>query len=94
MGIEQHRQQLTVPVRDDRGEVVLRRQVSTQWDKVRAFLDDLNTRAAPTAHYFADTRRVRPKGPAVRPSRVKGPGGGYAQPRSVRPNRLTVLCKP
>jgi hypothetical protein len=56
MGIDQHRQQLTVPVRDDRGEVVLRRQVSTQWDKVRAFLDDLNTRAAPTAGYFADTR--------------------------------------
>ena len=56
VGIDQHRQQLTVPVRDDRGEVVLRRQVSTQWDKVRAFLDDLNTRVAPTAGYFADTR--------------------------------------
>ncbi len=71
VGIDQHRKQLTVPVRDDWGEVVLRRQVSTQWDKVRAFLDDLNARAAPTAGYFADTRRVRPKGPAVRPSRVK-----------------------
>ena len=53
VGIDQHRQQLTVPVRDDRGEVVLRRQVSTQWDKVRAFLDDLNARAAPMAGYFA-----------------------------------------
>jgi hypothetical protein len=91
MGIDQHRQQLTVPVWDDRGEVVLRRQVSTQWDKVRAFLDDLTARAAPTAGYFADTRRVRPKGPVIRLSRVKGPGGGYAQPRSVRPNRPTVF---
>ena len=48
MGIDQHRQQLTVPVRDDRGEVVLRRQVSTQRDKVRAFLDDLNALTTPT----------------------------------------------
>lgn len=53
VGIDQHRKQLTVHVRDDRGEVVLRRQVSTQWDKVRAFLDDLNARAAPTEGYFA-----------------------------------------
>ena len=53
VGIDQHRKQLTVHVRDDRGEVVLRRQVSTQWDKVRAFLDDLDVRARPTAGYFA-----------------------------------------
>ncbi len=52
-GNDQHRKQLTVPVRDDQGEVVLRRQVSTQWDKVREFLDDLDRRAAPTAGYFA-----------------------------------------
>jgi hypothetical protein len=53
VGIDQHRKQLTVHVRDDQGEVVLRRQVSTQWDKVGAFLDDLDRRAAPTAGYFA-----------------------------------------
>jgi hypothetical protein len=53
LGIDPHRKQLTVHVRDDLGEVVLRRQVSTQWDKVREFLDDLDRRAAPTAGYFA-----------------------------------------
>ena len=53
VGIDQHRKQLTVHVRDDQGEVLLRRQVSTQWDKVREFLDDLDRRATPTAGYFA-----------------------------------------
>ena len=37
VGIDQHRKQLTVSIRDESGDVVLRRQVSTQWDKVRAF---------------------------------------------------------
>ena len=41
MGIDQHRKQLTVHVRDDQGEVVLRRQVSTQWDMVGAFLGSI-----------------------------------------------------
>ena len=59
VGIDQHRKQLTVHVRDDRGEVVLRRQVSTQWDKVRAVLDDLYARAAPTAGYFAIVEVMR-----------------------------------
>ena len=35
VGIDQHRKQLTVSVRNDSGNVVLRRQVSTQWDNNR-----------------------------------------------------------
>jgi hypothetical protein len=31
VGIDRHRKQLTVHVRDDQGEVVLHRQVSAQW---------------------------------------------------------------
>ena len=38
LGIDQHRKQLTVCVRNEAGDVTLRRQVSTQWDRVRAFL--------------------------------------------------------
>jgi transposase len=53
VGIDQHRKQMTVHLRDDLGGVLPRRQVSSQWEKVRAFLDDLDRRAAPTAVYFA-----------------------------------------
>jgi transposase len=37
LGIDQHRKQLTVCVRNEEGDVILRRQVSTEWDRVRAF---------------------------------------------------------
>ncbi len=39
VGIDQHRKQLTVSVRDESGNVLVRRQVSTQWRKVRALFD-------------------------------------------------------
>ena len=35
VGIDQHGKQLTVSVRDESGNVILRRQVSTEWKKVR-----------------------------------------------------------
>jgi transposase len=41
LGIDQHRKQLTVSIRNEVGDVVLRRQVSTQWVRVRAFSDEL-----------------------------------------------------
>jgi transposase len=41
LGIDQHHKQITVSIRDDRGTVILRQQVSTQPDKVRAFLEDV-----------------------------------------------------
>jgi len=37
LGIDQHRKQLTVCVRNEEGDILLRRQVSTDWDRVRAF---------------------------------------------------------
>jgi transposase len=38
LGIDQHRKQLTVCIRNEQGDVVFRRQVSTEWKRVRAFL--------------------------------------------------------
>ena len=86
MGIDQHRQQLTVPVRDDRGEVVLRRQVSTQWDKVRAFLDDLNARAAPTAGWFAIVEVCGFNDWLLQHLRARQPNNMH-RPRSLSPAR-------
>jgi transposase len=40
LGIDQHHKQITVSIRDDGGTVIVRRQVSTQPDKIRAFLED------------------------------------------------------
>jgi transposase len=48
VGIDQHRKQLTVSVREESGNVLLRRQVSTEWKKVRAFFDEIRELA--TAH--------------------------------------------
>ena len=42
VGIDQHRKQLTVNVREESGNVILRRQVSTEWKKVRAFFDEVH----------------------------------------------------
>ena len=47
LGIDQHRKQLTVSIRNEAGDVVLRRQVSTQWDRVRAFFEELHRLAEP-----------------------------------------------
>jgi transposase len=45
LGIDQHRRQLTVCVRNDQGDIVLRRQVSTEWARVREFLEEIRNRA-------------------------------------------------
>jgi hypothetical protein len=37
LAIDQHRKQLTVNLRDEAGQILLRRQVSTRWEPVRAF---------------------------------------------------------
>lgn len=41
VGIDQHRKQLTVSVRDELGNIILRRQVSTEWKKVHAFFGEV-----------------------------------------------------
>lgn len=53
VGIDQHRKQLTVSVRDESGNVVLRRQVSTEWKKVREFFDELRERSSSQDGYLA-----------------------------------------
>ena len=46
LGIDQHAKQLTVNLRDENGDVVLRRQVSTQPEKVLEFFQRLTRRCA------------------------------------------------
>jgi transposase len=41
LAIDQHRKQLAINLRNEVGDIVLRRQVSTTWEKVRSFFEDL-----------------------------------------------------
>jgi transposase len=41
LAIDQHRKQLTVNLRNEQGDVVLKRQVSTEWPRVRKFLEEV-----------------------------------------------------
>ena len=45
LGNDQHHKQLTCSLRNTEGTEILRRQVSTQFDKARAFLDDVRRQA-------------------------------------------------
>jgi hypothetical protein len=53
VGIDQHRKQLTISVRDESGNVTLRRQVSTKWEKARAFFDGLREQSSSQGGYVA-----------------------------------------
>jgi transposase len=53
LGIDQHKSQLTVNLRSEDGSVILKRQVSTQWEKVRAFFADLAEKARPEGGFLA-----------------------------------------
>jgi transposase len=53
LGIDQHRKQLTVSIRNEAGDVVLRRQVSTEWGRVRAFFEELRRLAKPEDGFVA-----------------------------------------
>ena len=53
LGIDQHRKQLTVSIRNEAGDVVLRRQVSTEWARVRAFFDELRRLAEAEGGFVA-----------------------------------------
>jgi transposase len=53
LGIDQHRKQLTVSIRDEAGNVVLRRQVSTEWSRVRAFFEELRCLAKAEGGFVA-----------------------------------------
>lgn len=53
LGIDQHRKQLTINLRNEGGDVLVRRQVSTRWDKVKAFFAELQKQAEPEGGYMA-----------------------------------------
>ena len=53
LAIDQHRKQLTVNLRNEQGDVILRRQVSTEWVRVRAFFEDLRKASAPEGGFVA-----------------------------------------
>jgi transposase len=53
LGIDQHRKQLTVNLRDEEGETILRRQVSTEWERVRGFLAEVRAAAQPQGGFMA-----------------------------------------
>lgn len=40
LAIDQHRKQLTVNLRNEAGDVILKRQVSTEWERIREFLKE------------------------------------------------------
>ena len=53
LAIDQHRKQLTVNLRDEKGDVLVRRQVSTQWDKVREFFEEVRQGSAEAGGFMA-----------------------------------------
>ena len=53
VGIDQHKRHLTVCIRDEQGNVALRRQVSTKWENVDPFLALLQERGTAHGGYVA-----------------------------------------
>ena len=53
LAIDQHRKQLTVNVRNQQGDVILKRQVSTEWKRVRQFLEDIEKQSNPEGGFVA-----------------------------------------
>src|SRR4051812_28444234 len=58
LGIDQHARQLTVSLRDEGGDVVLARQVSTEPDRVRAFFAQLTRDRLGAGESFAAVLEV------------------------------------
>ena len=59
LGIDLHRKQMTVSLRNHRGDVLLRRQVSTRWPKLEEFREQLQQAAADDEKYVADAEHGR-----------------------------------
>jgi hypothetical protein len=53
LGIDLHRKQMTVSLRNPNGDVVLRRQVSTRWSKVEEFRQQLHQAVTADDQYVA-----------------------------------------
>ena len=55
LAIDLHRKQLTVNLRDENGDILLERQVSTEWKRVRTFFEEIRELAEP--HLSPKARR-------------------------------------
>src|ERR1700722_6923413 len=53
LGIDLHRKQMTISLRDGSGDVILRRQVSTRWSKLEEFRKQLQEPMAADEQYVA-----------------------------------------
>ena len=53
LSIDQHRKQLTVNLRNETGDVIFKRQVSTEWKRVHAFFLELSERSRPEGGFVA-----------------------------------------
>lgn len=53
LAIDQHRKQLTVNLRNEEGDVVLKRQVSTEWSRARSFLEEVRRTSTPEGGFVA-----------------------------------------
>ena len=53
LAIDQHRKQLTVNLRNEAGDVILKRQVSTEWKRVREFMAEMQKRSIPEGGFVA-----------------------------------------
>jgi transposase len=58
LGIDQHARQITISLRDDHGDVVQARQVSTQPEKVQAFFQQLTRERLPADESFVAVLEV------------------------------------
>ncbi|MGA2069484.1 MAG: IS110 family transposase, partial [Thermoguttaceae bacterium] len=50
---DQHRKQLTVNLRNEAGDVILRRQVSAEWSRVRTFMEEVRDLSTPEGGFVA-----------------------------------------
>lgn len=53
LGIDQHANQLTIDLGNENGDLVLHRQVKTNWDSLRSFLGEVRTQAESEDGYMA-----------------------------------------
>src|SRR5690348_11217799 len=58
LGIDQHARQITISLRDENGDVVLARQVSTDPDKIQAFFQQLTREVLRAGESFAAVLEV------------------------------------
>lgn len=53
VGIDQHKRHLTICVRDEQGDIVRKRQISTDWQEVDCFLESLRQQGESEGRYVA-----------------------------------------